>query len=92
MSTFIYCGYPELSAAEFVINMSEKGIIPKPSGGFISLQYALENFPDTYTIAEIELVDDPQIDEYYADSCSEKWKIYRQSDILSVSIYERTEG
>lgn len=83
---YIYCGYPELSAANFVIQMSEKGIIPKPSGGFTSLEDALENFPNTYTILKIELKDNAELDEYFLQYNNEKWKIYKSSDVLSLNI------
>jgi len=92
MSKFIYCGYPDETAADFVIQMSEKGVIPKPSGGFVLLDDALENFPDTYTILKIELNDDAELDEYFAASCTEKWKIYKSLDVVSMSTYQRTEG
>ena len=90
MSKYIYCGYPNIGAAQVVLSTSSSGIIQKPSGGYLSLQGALGNYPEDYCLLQIELIDNAELDEYYASSCTEEWKIYKSSDVVSLSIYERS--
>lgn len=84
---FIYCGYPNKVAAEVVITVSNDGISPKPSGGYSSFEEALNNYPEGYCILEIELPDNAELDEHFIDSCTEIWKIYKSSDVVSMKIY-----
>lgn len=83
---FIYCGYPNVGAAEVVINVSSCGVSPKPSGGYVSLEQALQNYPSDYCILKINILDNAEIDENYIDYCTDVWKIYRQQDIIDFEI------
>lgn len=84
---FIYCGYPDIGAANVVLSMSNMNISPKPSGGYISINEALNNYPEGYCLLEIELPDDAELDEMYLGSTNETWKIYKSSDVISIKIY-----
>jgi len=84
---FIYCGYPNIDAAETVIKVSLANVSPKPSGGYISINEALNNYPEGYCLLEIELPDDAGLDEMHLGSENEAWKIYRSSDVISIKIY-----
>lgn len=90
MSKYIYCGYPNIGAAQVVLSTSSSGIIQKPSGGYLSLQSAFSNYPEDYCLLQIELTDNAELDEYYANSCTDEWKIYKTSDVVSLSIYDRS--
>lgn len=84
---FVYCGYPDVTAAETVINVSNAGISPKPSAGYETANEAFSNYQEGYCLLEIELPDDAELDEMFLDYCTEKWKIYKSSDVISIKIY-----
>lgn len=84
---FIYCGYPTKNAIETVLYLSEMALSPKPSGGYLTIKLAKEKYPENYYFLEIELPDNAQLDERFINSCTKEWKIYRDSDVINIKIY-----
>lgn len=84
MNKFIYCGYPTIESSDFIIQMTSKGKIAKPTAGYISLEKALENYPETYSILKIEVRENAILSDEYPST--EIWKVYREEDIMSIEI------
>lgn len=84
MNMFIYCGFSTIESAEFIVYMTSIEKIKKPTAGYISLEKALENYPETYSILKIEVKENAILSEEYPST--EIWKVYKEEDIISIEI------